>query len=223
MVELLGGANLAGVSCQVVPPGVPGYTPVCPYTRSPTTAGVWSGPDLARARRLIAESGTAGARVDLWGVAGLGNNVLEYGVRVLRRLGYRARGRVVPDIGHYFPHIGDSRSKVQAGMYGWIPDFLTASSFLGPMTCRQLIPRSGANTNVSQFCDPEIDSLVDRALEAGEAEAGTLWAEADRRVGEAAPIVPLVNRRNVLLVSDRVGNVQQHFQVGPLLDRLWVR
>ena len=223
VVELTGGATLAGVSCQVVPPGVPGYTPVCPYTRRPTSAGVWNGPDVARARRLVAESGTAGARVDLWGVAGLADGVLEYGVRVLRRLGYRAHGRVVPDIGRYFPLIGDSRNKVQAGMYGWIPDFLTASSFLGPTTCRHLIPRSGANTNVSQFCDPGVDSLVDRALAAGEAEAGALWAEADRRVVDAAPIVPLVNRRNVLLVSDRVGNVQQHFQVGPLLDQFWVR
>ena len=70
---------------------------------------------------------------------------------------------------------------------------------------------------------PGIDSLVGRALAAGDAEAGPLWAEADRRVVDAAPIVPLVNRRNVLLVSDRVGNVQQHFQFGPLLDQFWVR
>jgi peptide/nickel transport system substrate-binding protein len=221
VVELTGGATLAGVSCQVVPPGVPGYRPVCPYTRSPTSAGAWSGPDVARARRLIAESGTAGARVDLWGVAGLAEGVLRYGVRVLRRLGYRAHGRVVPDIGRYFSLIEDSRNHVQAGMYGWVADSLTASSFLGPMTCRQLVARSG--TNVSQFCDPGIDSLVGRALAAGDAEAGPLWAEADRRAVDAAPIVPLVNRRNVLLVSGRVGNVQQHFQFGPLLDQFWVR
>ena len=140
---------------------------------------------------------------------------------MLRRLGYRARGRVAPDIGRYYALVGDSRNQVQAGMYGWPADFLIASSFLGPMTCRQLIARSG--TNVSQFCDPGVDSLVDRALAAGGAEARTLWAEADRRVVDAAPIVPLVNRRNVLLVSDRVGNVQQHFQFGPLLDQFWVR
>jgi hypothetical protein len=39
----------------------------------------------------------------------------------------------------------------------------------------------------------------------------------------AAPAVPLTNRPTMLLVSDRVGNVQQHIQLGPLLDRLWVR
>ena len=54
MVKLAGGGGLAGLSCQVLPPGLPGYAPTCPYTRDATPGGGWSAPDLARARRLIA-------------------------------------------------------------------------------------------------------------------------------------------------------------------------
>jgi len=42
-------------------------------------------------------------------------------------------------------------------------------------------------------------------------------------VMRAAPAVPLTNRRAMLLVSERAGNVQQHIQLGPLLDQMWVR
>jgi hypothetical protein len=44
-----------------------------------------------------------------------------------------------------------------------------------------------------------------------------------RREVRAAPAVALRNRREVLLVSDRVGNVQQHLRLGPRLDQFWVR
>jgi hypothetical protein len=50
-----------------------------------------------------------------------------------------------------------------------------------------------------------------------------VWAGVDRRVVAAAPAVPLANRRGVVLVSDRVGNVQQHLLLGSLLDQFWVR
>jgi hypothetical protein len=44
-----------------------------------------------------------------------------------------------------------------------------------------------------------------------------------RRLADAAPAVPLVNRRIVTFVSRRVGNHQHHPMWGTLLDQLWVR
>ena len=52
IVKLYGGPRLAQPSCQVLPPGLPGYEPYCPYPL-----------DLPAARRLVAESGTAGQRL----------------------------------------------------------------------------------------------------------------------------------------------------------------
>ena len=48
IVRIYGGSEAASPSCQVLPPGVPGYRPYCPYTKDPRPAGVWRAPDLAR-------------------------------------------------------------------------------------------------------------------------------------------------------------------------------
>ena len=63
IVELSGDRKLARPTCQILPPGFPGHQPYCPYTARPNAAGVWQAPDLVRARRLIAGSGTSGMRV----------------------------------------------------------------------------------------------------------------------------------------------------------------
>ena len=57
-------------TCQMLPPGFQGYTPSCPFTVNPNSAGTWTGPDLAKARRLVAASGTRGMKVEFWGRAG---------------------------------------------------------------------------------------------------------------------------------------------------------
>lgn len=62
-----GGPLVAVPLCQPLAPGLPGYRRYCPYTRQPRSDGRWSGPDLVRARRLVAASGTTGTRVDVWG------------------------------------------------------------------------------------------------------------------------------------------------------------
>ncbi len=54
------------VSCQLLPKNTIGYIPYCLYTKSPNASGVWTRPDLAKARDLVARSGTAGQRVTVW-------------------------------------------------------------------------------------------------------------------------------------------------------------
>jgi peptide/nickel transport system substrate-binding protein len=223
MVELAGGGGLAGLSCQVIPLGLPGYTPTCPFTQRPTPAGSWSAPDLARARRLIAASGTQGARVEVWGFVGRYLRVIRYAGEVLRRLGYRVRIGVQPDPDRYFNYVNDSRHRAQAGFDGWIADFLSPSNFFEPFTCGQFVRNSRANANVSQFCDHAVDAGYHAALAARGTEANARWAALDRRVLAAAPAVPLFTQRSLMLVSDRVGNAQTHQQLGPLLDQFWVR
>jgi peptide/nickel transport system substrate-binding protein len=103
----------------------------------------------------------------------------------------------------------------------WAADYLTPASFLeANFTCRALWPLSGANNNASRFCDPAVDRGIDRAYSTA---SGAAWTAIDRRVLRSAPAVPLTSVRAVVLVSDRVGNVEQHGQLGPLLDQLWVR
>ena len=65
--ELLRRTGQGGqITCQVLPPNFPGYRPYCPYTADADAGGAWSAPDLAKARELVRQSGTPGARVTFW-------------------------------------------------------------------------------------------------------------------------------------------------------------
>ena len=69
LVQFYGGPAFATPTCQAIVPGIPGYRRYCPYTLHPRANGAWSAPDMARARQLVAQSGTTGERVDLIGAA----------------------------------------------------------------------------------------------------------------------------------------------------------
>ena len=53
--------------------------------------------------------------------------------------------------------------------------------------------------------------------------ASAVWASAERRIVDEAPLLPLANPKQVDVVSRRVGNYQYNPQWGVLLDQLWVR
>jgi peptide/nickel transport system substrate-binding protein len=222
-VRALGGPDRAQPTCQVLPLNFPGYRPYCPFTLGPGSAGAWSRPDLRKARRLVAASGTRGAAVTVWIPA---NRRPEGGtlVMLLRQLGYRARPKQL-DTDSYNARIGDPRLRIQAGVLSWQADFPAASNFIAFFfKC----PRhaTGANTNPSQFCDPSVDKQIRRALalEATDpALAASLWSQLDREIVDQAPMVPLVNPKQVDFLSSRVGNYQYNPQWGLLLDELWVR
>jgi ABC-type transport system substrate-binding protein/DNA-binding SARP family transcriptional activator/DNA-binding beta-propeller fold protein YncE len=219
LVALAGGPELVTSTCQFVPSGFPGYEPYCPYTAAAAPGRGWSAPDVARARLLIARSGRAGARVTV--VAPEFQRALgRYFAGLLNRIGLRARLRVLGD-NEYFGSIGDPKGHPQIGFFGWALDYLSASSFIQPtLTCTGT---DDLAANASRFCDRKLERLVAAALEARAGEATHAWALADRRAVARSPAVPLTNGRAVVLVSDRVGNVQYHMVWGALLDQFWVR
>jgi YVTN family beta-propeller protein len=225
LVERTGG--LAGTTCQILPPSFPGYRPYCPYTRNPNPAGTWTAPDLAKARALVAASGTAGMRVE---VVGLKDPVplqaARYFVSLLQRLGYRSSLRVLGS-GEFLGYVADSRNRAQVGLAGWYADTLAASNFFQPLfTCASFVPKSPANSNLFQYCDPRLDEKMKEAaaLQASDpAPANELWAEVDRALVDRAVALPWGSPRNRVLVSERVGNYQSHPLWGTLLDQLWVK
>jgi peptide/nickel transport system substrate-binding protein len=228
VVRAVGGPNFAQPTCQFLPPGFPGYRPYCPFTVRPGASGTWSGPDLARARRLVAESGTRGASVTVWIPSNprLGSHAREGTVAVplLKQLGYHARAKHLG--GDYYAKAGDSRLKVQAGVQSWGADFPAPWNFFFLLSCRSFVRGTGTNPNYAEFCDPQIDRQITRAraLEATDpALASSLWTRIDHEVVDQAPVVPLVNPKQVDFLSRRVGNYQYSPQWGVLLDQLWVR
>ena len=53
--------------------------------------------------------------------------------------------------------------------------------------------------------------------------ANELWARLERELVHRGIVVPLVNPKQIDLVSRRVGNYQRHPLLGILISQLWVR
>jgi YVTN family beta-propeller protein len=227
LVELTG--ELALTTCQILPPSFPGYRPYCPYTRKPNPAGTWTAPDLAKARALVAASGTGGSRVKVpvFAEDPVPNTVARYFASLLRQLGYRTSTRSFPGAGEHFAYAADSRNRAQSGPAGWFADAIAASNFFQPVfTCASFVPKSPANQNIFEYCNPQLDAKIKEAavLQASDpARANELWSEIDRTLVDQAVAVPWRSPRDKVLVSERVGNYQGHPLWGTLLDQLWVK
>lgn len=202
--------------------------PVLPYTRDPAEDGRWRAPDLSRARRLAAASGTTGMKVTVWNAPGPQGAIDETkdSVTALQQLGYRASLRILPS-STYFTYTNDSRNHAQVIDGGWSADFPTADDFIGKLTCSYFVSRDGPDTtDDSEFCDPAIDRQVARAasLQATDPNAAdALWARLDRELTDLAIWLPTVTPDEIDLVSRRVGNYRYNPAWGALLDQLWVR
>lgn len=216
---LLGGPDASSTTCQLLPPGLPGYHPFCPFTVAPSPSGAWTAPDRARAERLIAASRTRGTRLDLWAWPWQ-RALASYLATVVRNLGYPTRVHVTDNYSKAAtqPHRG-----AQLGLYGWFADSPSPAPFLRAIvSCGAFAPGQRGSTNLSRFCDPALDAAIDRAEAAG-ADAGDAWQRIERRIARAAPIVPLTSQRSAVMTSPRAGNVQFHPLAGVLLDQVWVR
>jgi YVTN family beta-propeller protein len=220
IAQLYGGPDFATPACQPIAPGLRGYSAYCPYTRNPGPSGAWSAPDLARARQLVRESGTAGEQVDVWGSPDEGfvpPGVAAYFASVLRALGYRVHLHLVP-----FGSITESmRTRFQLSTDGdWLADYPDPSSYLPQFF------GCGGGTSNGYFCDPALDRAMQRASQlelTDPARSAAAWAQIDRQLTDAAPWVPTVSLRVVELTSRRLGNYQYNPVWGFLADRSWVR
>ncbi len=222
IVRIYGGLDAAAPTCQILPPAIPGYRRYCPYTASPSAAGGWRRPDLAAARRLVAESGTSGAAVTVWGLtndAVLRPEIARYTAAVLRTLGYRARVRLISH--ERLSRLPERAFRaIQLFPTAWIADYPSAFDFV------QLWLSCGGGGDHGWFCDPAIDRRMRRAqsLELAEpARAAGLWAKLDHELVDRAVWVPLVNPQVRDFVSVRVRNYQANPYEGLVADQLWLR
>jgi ABC-type transport system substrate-binding protein/class 3 adenylate cyclase len=232
LAHILGGRSAFVPTCQVLPPGMFGYAPYCPYTAGPTVGGTWTGPDLTTARKLVAASGTRGARVVLWAWGGSSARPLVPAiVRTLDRIGYRASAHVTPPSGQGYGEWNaaatDSTRRVSAVLSGWAADYPNPIDFLDLLlSCRSFVPGTVGNLNSAEFCDPRLDRLISQA-EATQvrnpARGAQLWQAADRAAVNQAPWAPLLNDVTTDVLSPRAHNYQHNPEWSTLLDQLWVR
>jgi ABC-type transport system substrate-binding protein/DNA-binding SARP family transcriptional activator len=227
-VDGWGGTLAAKPTCQLLPPGIPGYRRHCPYTNHPSDDGRWKATDLARAERLVAASGTRGMRVVVWNVTPSPSGDIEetrLAVTALRKLGYDAMLRLLPE-STFFTYTGDSRNRAQVVDGGWSADYASPSDFIGKLTCGKFVARHGLDTtDASEFCARRFDRQVESAASlqtTRPAAADRLWSRLDRKLTDLAIIVPTVTPNAVDVVSHHIYNYQYNPVWGALLDQLTI-
>jgi YVTN family beta-propeller protein len=228
-----GGPRVAEPTCQFLPPNFPGHRPYCPYTAGSTKRGTWTAPDLAKAKALVARSGTRGMKVTVWAWLQANGGARpprlggfnQVAVKVLRSLGYRVAEKWVRGE-RFWGAVGDSRNRAQIGFTGWWLSYSPADFLVQNFSCPAFVPGNRNNMNVGEFCDPGIDRQMRRAQAEQVSDptgSRALWQRADREITDAAPWVPLMIANNVNILSKRVGNHQYSPAGGMLVDQSWVR
>ena len=210
--------NGGGVACQYLPPNVNGYSYYCPY----------NGPNLTKARRLVAQSGTKGQPITIWMYdIPPGHRNAAYLLPVLQSIGYKARVE-------YVPHDGRPtwRPDRQAGIQGWGGDYPSASTILLGFLCSSITTDPKTNLNFAGLCDRHLDAQVARAVTletTNPAAAAGAWHSADRMLTDEAPWLPMKVFLSTDFVARRVGNYRYCWlsggsgMTGACLDQLWVR
>jgi len=225
-VKIGGGPSLAVPTCQILPPNFPGYKPYCPYTAG-TDHTKWTGVDLAKAKQLVQQSGTAGMKVVV--NTDIPDKALgEQMVSDLKSIGYKASLQALSgSIQYPFVQNSDNSSKWNVAWSAWYQDYPTPSDFLNVLTgCGSIHPHSDASPNIAAFCDKTIQAQMDKALTLGQtdlATANNMWAQVDHAVTDQAPWVDLYNPKQIDFLSSRVHGYQWNPQWYILIDQQWLK
>jgi peptide/nickel transport system substrate-binding protein len=225
MVKIYGGSNLASPACTFLPPGFPGHVNFCDYTAG--GGATWSAPDIAKAKQLVQQSGTAGQTVGVVVQSDDVNKQLgEYLQSVLTQIGYKAVLKPLsPNI--QFTYIQNTKNKVQISISSWYQDYPAASDFLLVLlSCASFHPGSDASINIAGFCYKPVDTQMDTALQAEQAsmtQANTTWGQVDQAVMQQAPVAPLFTPKLIDFTSTKVGDYEFSKQFYMLVDQLWVK
>ena len=211
-------------TCQILPRNFPGYRPYCPYTVNPSN-GVYHGPDLATARRLVEESGTKGMHVTVHGLAEPSWHVTTLFLKaVLTEIGYKADIKEYEAKPENLAYFSGPNHKAQVSVGGWIADFPLPSNFYyNGFDCASV---AAGGWGYATECDPVLDGLAKKAvaLEAkNPSESVRLWTRIDHKLVDLSFVVPLSNDVTPMFVSSRLHNYQSSPFNGPVLTQIWVK
>jgi peptide/nickel transport system substrate-binding protein len=225
-VKIAGGPSLAVPACQILPPNFPSYVAYCPYTMGSQT--VWSGPNLAKAKQLVQQSGTSGMKVVVDGTNDqVGKALAEQMVSDLDSIGYKATAQLL-SMAVQYPFVQNSAnsSKWNVGWSAWYQDYPAPSDFLNVLLgCNTIHPNSDASPNIAAYCDKATQSQINQA-ESEEATnpsgAAKLWTQIDHEDTNAAPWVDLYNPKQIDFLSSDVHGYMWNPQWYILIDQLWL-
>ena len=180
---------------QILPPGMPGYEEFKLYP----------GPDMAKAKALIAEANPADRDITVWtNDEPDRKRIGEYYHDLLNQLGFNATLNVIAgDV--YFTTIGNqSTPDLDTGFANWFQDFPHPDDFFRPLlNGASILPTNG--NNFSRVSIPELDEKMNElATQQMSDELKKEYAALDRAYMEQAAWAPYGNEEFATFVSERM-------------------
>ena len=182
MVRLFGGL---GVTTQnFLPPTYPQYKKISFYSH-----------DLAKAKQLVQQSGTAGMKVTVWGLNEAPSQpTTEYVADVLNKIGYKATPKLLAhDV--YFTTIGNQATKAQIMYTDWYQDYPHPLDWFDVLLNGNRITQTH-NNNVGNADFPAANATIERLKKEPKlsAQINKEWAQLDNDyVVKYSAVAPYLN------------------------------
>ena len=183
LVRIYGG--LGQPTENVLPPTYPQYKKLNLYPY-----------DLAKAKKLIQESGQAGAAVTVWNHdRGNDPKATAYLTDVLNSIGLKAKEKVI-NSAVYWTTVGNQATKAQIGFADWFQDYPHPLDWFDVLLNGDRITDTH-NNNYANFDDKTVNAKIEALKKEPTLtdSVNTQWAAVDKAVDEQAPWAPFMNRQ----------------------------
>jgi peptide/nickel transport system substrate-binding protein len=195
----VGGALGGDPASTLITPGIAGRVDYNLYP-APDPSG-----DVAKAKQLLAAAGQTALKLTLLS----NNDQVSLSQAQAIQQGLQRAGIIVTikpgEETAVTDEITGDKPDFDLTISGWQPDFPSANGNIQPLFASSEI--GGGGYNISRYSSPDVDKLIDQATaETDPARAQTLWAQADKRIMQDAPVVPLVYAKNSFLHGSNVQN-----------------
>jgi peptide/nickel transport system substrate-binding protein len=183
LVRIFGG--LAQPTENILPPTYPSYKKhdLYPY-------------NLAKAKKLIAESGQAGAQVTVWNHdRGTDPKATAYLTDVLNSIGLKAKEKII-NAGVYWSTVGNQATKAQIGFADWFQDYPHPLDWIDVLLNGDRITQTH-NNNYSNYDNSSVNAKI-ASLKKEPAQTDSVngnWATLDETIMKDAPWAPFINRQ----------------------------
>ncbi|MQY08665.1 ABC transporter substrate-binding protein [Actinomadura macrotermitis] len=209
LVKIYGGPDVSEPLGQVIPPGNVGYVKYDAYP-TPNSAG-----DPAKCKQMLAAAGYPNG-LKLKFPYRVSSNHPKVAQSIKDNLaGCGITADISPDNnGNFYGTSLVTPANAKEGKWdiaapGWQPDWYgnNGRSIIQPLfEGRSYGPNS---TNYGGYNNPEVDKLIDQALQAPDQNAAAeAWHKADQLIMQDAAVVPFMNQNFTIYHSKRVKNAQ---------------
>lgn len=186
-------------TCNFIPKNVIGHKDgSCPYGDA---AGAG---DIAMARKLVKQSGTAGQTVTMWTNSKSPRpDIGEYMRTLLKKIGYKAKLKTL-DQQVYFDQVGQKRNKAQIGFTDWFMDFPHPSDLLEPSVAGAAL-ESSPTFNTSFVNDATLNKKIDDLVKQDPEKVADQYADLDKYiVQDKAYLAPYGTEQSTSFFSERM-------------------